>query len=107
MHSDYDASEGKKRRFVQWAPEFNAGTASLILTIATGIFYFGGELSKQRLELDAVKGNAAAEAGRVKESITAIATDVRSIQTSLSDVKETLAVIKATQQANAQPAGKK
>lgn len=98
-----DSSRLKRGKFVAWAPEFSAGTASLILTIACGIYYFGGELKTMRFDLDQVKREAVADTARNKESIANVAADVKDIRTTVNSINETLAGMKAVQQMQQQP----
>jgi hypothetical protein len=97
-------SAPRRSKFVAWAPEFSAGTASLILTIAGGIFYFGGELKTQRTEIDQVKRDALADASRSKEAIANVAADVKGIQATVNSMNETLAGMKVMQQITQQQA---
>ena len=87
--------EPKRRQWIKFAPEFNSGTVGVILTIATGIFWLGGEQSKQRIEIDNLKLSAIADTARGKEALMSVSTDVKETQKSVNDVKETLAGIKA------------
>ena len=86
------------RKLITWAPEFNSGTVGVIITLICGIFWFGGELKETRNGLLQVKSDTVAESIRNKEAIQAVAADVKTIQTTVNDVRETLAVIRATQQ---------
>lgn len=86
------------RKVVRWQPDFNAGNVGVILTICGGIFWFGGELKETRAGLIQVKADTIAESLRNKEIIGGVAADVKTIQTTVNDMRETLAVIRATQQ---------
>jgi len=98
--SSYDVHDidQPRRRIINWLPNFDAGSVGVILTICGGIFWFGGELKDTRTGLNQVKADTVAEAARNKEALAAVAADVKTIQTSVNDVRESLAVIRATQQ---------
>ena len=101
MTPDYDQIETpaiQRRQWVKWAPEFNSGSVGIIITIATCIFYFGGKIESQRVEMDNIKIHAAEEGARVKESINALTGDVRQVQTSMNQAIVTLAIIKSQQE---------
>lgn len=93
-----DASRPKRGRFIAWAPDFTSGMAALILTIAGGIYYFGGELKTMRSDIDQVKRDGVADTARSKEAIANVAADVKGIQTTVNSMNETLAGMKAVQQ---------
>ncbi|MDB5541828.1 MAG: hypothetical protein JWQ89_3555 [Devosia sp.] len=98
--NDFDPAQLDDRRrhkFVAWRPNFDAGTLGVIITIATGIYYFGGELKETRAGLIQVKADTIAESQRNKEAISSVATDVKAVQAKVNDMSETLAVIRATQ----------
>lgn len=95
---DVNDLDQPRRRIINWLPNFDAGSVGIILTLCSGIFWFGGELKETRSGLAQVKSDTVAEAARNKEAIAAVAADVKTIQATVNDVRESLAVIRATQQ---------
>lgn len=107
--TDFDrlAESHARRRLFRFDPTFNSGHIAQIFVIVAGMFTGYTALKEgqatQRVELDQVKANAAAESLRVKESITEVRTDVKEVQRTLNDMNQTLAAIKAQQPIKGKP----
>lgn len=105
--SPYDVNEvdQPKRSFINWSPEFNAGTAALILSMIGSVYLFGGEISAIKGEQANQKKDSLAEAQRSKEtiadmkaSVAALDTKIQAVNDKLGTMAVTMAEIRATQQ---------
>ena len=93
-----DTLRKKKGRYMKFDPTVSTGTLlqiAVILGAATAI-YTGivKDLALQKAEIDNVKVVAAQDRASVKESLIDLKTDIKELQKSTNDIKESLAVLR-------------
>ncbi|MEJ7685609.1 MAG: hypothetical protein WKG52_00665 [Variovorax sp.] len=90
--------EGQPRKVVRFDPTFNTGTIVQIVVIVASAFsiYTGlkTDTVQQKAELESVKASALVERIQTKESLADLKADVKEIQKTTNDVKESLAILR-------------
>jgi citrate synthase len=98
------SQEGQPKRFMKFDPTINTGTiAQIIVIVASAVTIYTGireDQVKQRAELDSVKAAALVERLATKEALADLKTDVKELQKSTNEVKESLAILRGRQQDN-------
>lgn len=93
------ASDAGKHRLFRFVPDISMGTVlqmSLIVIMAGGAYgTYQADKAKDHAEVAQIKVDAETQRATMKESLTELKGDVKGIQATLSDVKESLAVLKA------------
>jgi hypothetical protein len=93
--------EPRKRQIVQYDPNVSLGTIIQLfvtLGVVAGLWgQYQSDKTTTRLELDQVKAAAAVEKTSTKESLVELKADVKSIQTTVTAMDKTLAIIQANQ----------
>lgn len=87
--SDLDPAR-RRHKYFQFSPEVNAGHLLQVLVLALGgLSMYGAwqaERATNRLEVDQIKRDAAADAARTKESIVELKTEMRKVQDNLIEL---------------------
>lgn len=95
-HSDQG---GKRHRLFRFVPDISMGTVLqmilLVLGAAAGYGTYQADKRQDHMEVEQIKQDAVSQRAAVKESLTELKGDVKGIQSTLSEVKESLAVLKA------------
>ena len=87
--SELDAGR-RKHKFLQFEPTVNTGHLLQVVVLALGgLGMYGAwqaERATNRLEVDQIKRDAAADAARTKESIVELKTEMRKVQDGLIEL---------------------
>jgi hypothetical protein len=87
-----------QRKYVRFDPTFNAGTvAQIVVIIASAISVYAGIREDQvrvKADLESVKAAAVIERLSTKESLADLKADVKELQKSTNEVKESLAILR-------------
>jgi septal ring factor EnvC (AmiA/AmiB activator) len=83
---------------MKFDPTINTGHILTLVVIASSAFmvYTGvrEDQVKQRAELEAVKATAATERTQTKETLNELKADIKELQKTTNDVKESLAILR-------------
>lgn len=87
------------RKLVRFDPTVSSGTllqlSALLIGFASAYATYQSDRATQRLEIEQIKANVAAEKVVAKESLTELRQDVRKVQETITSVDKTLTGIQA------------
>lgn len=105
MSVDATDADGK-RRIIRFTPEVSMGTLiqmALFATACIGAYgAYTADKTAQHMEVAQIKADAEMQRTSTKESLIDLKVDVKGIQATLGEVKESLAVLKARPDPTAQ-----
>jgi hypothetical protein len=102
--SDFASFEapGQRRRLMKFDPTFNTGTIvqiGVIIISAFSVYYtMKQDQALQKQELDFVKASILIERASTKDSLIELKSDVKTLQSSMNAMNESLAVLRGRTQ---------
>lgn len=91
-------TETERKRYMKFDPTFNSGTIAQIVVIVIGglgvIYTMRQDQALQKAEMEYIKASVLIERASTKDSLIEIKAEVKTLQTSMNSVNESLAVLR-------------